>query len=73
MFALSSTLDLLEEVLLRMHQAMNRTALVAPVLMPGVVRMERIHGYIVLARQVLSELWEERQQNAWQDHSHTDE
>ena len=69
LFGLCSTLDLLDEVLLRMHQAMNRTSLVEAVLQPGVVRLERVHGLITVARQVLRELWEERQSEAWDDQS----
>ncbi len=61
---LTASVDL-DEVALRVRQAIRRTRLVADVLDPASERIERVRGDLKLIRQDLSEVWRERNQKKW--------
>jgi hypothetical protein len=55
----------LDEVTLRIRQAMRRTPLVGDVLRPALKRVERIHQDLELAQSELSKTWKEKQARKW--------
>ena len=65
LFALSSAIVMIDEVILRVNQAMRRTRLVDPVLVPALERLVEIRADVVVARQELSDYWSDRQSDRW--------
>jgi hypothetical protein len=61
---LAAALDL-DEVALRVEQAVRRTRIVEPVLRPALERLARIRSELKSARDALSEVWTEGQRKKW--------
>ena len=57
----------LDEVTLRIRQAMRRTSLVSDVLTPALDRLERIHNELKLAQCQLSQKWDQKQKEKWSE------
>ena len=57
----------LDEVTLRIRQAMRRTPLVGDVLSPALKRLERIHKDLSLMQSTLSKTWTKKQARKWKE------
>lgn len=55
----------LDEVALRIRQAMRRTPLVGDVLSPALRRVERIHADLCQAQVELGKTWDQEQARKW--------
>ena len=56
-----------DEVILRVEQALRRTPLVSDVLDPSLDRLATIRGYVLRARAELSAAWHEGEASQWTD------
>jgi len=66
LFALCFSLELQEEVEVRIRQAIKRTPLVADVLDPALSRLKEVRCQVRLARGVVRELWQSGQAGSWE-------
>ncbi len=65
LFALSTTIDLQNEVGLRIQQAVRRSPLVGDVLDPAVERLVEANRNVLRAHGLLSWLWSRGQKEGW--------
>ncbi len=66
LFAISIAMDLLDEIIIRTHQAMRRTHLVFDVLNPAIERLSAIQQRLTYAHRGLHAYWQSKQEDSWQ-------
>ena len=63
--ALANLQDDLDEISLRTRQAMRRTRVVEPVLLPSLDRLAQVREAVVMAQRELASFWHEQNDGAW--------